>query len=155
MCAAQRRGATRFASSESKLSDPKIVGQFPVSSLIRTCRLAGDNACYHQLVISAIVESASFAVVQEIREVINNWLLGSGEDMLFMFTKFAALTCAFYMVGAILLDSGMILMMRILGAVGVHYNRWSWLFMWGLIWLGSFFLAWRVGVVPRLARIAR
>jgi hypothetical protein len=62
---------------------------------------------------------------------------------MFIFTKFAALCCVFCLGITILLDIGLVLMVRIVGIVGIAYSRWSWLVLFGFIWLVSFLLAWR------------
>lgn len=71
---------------------------------------------------------------------------------MFIFTRFVALTCAFCIGVAILLDVGLLLTARITGGVGVAYSRWSWLILWGVVWLASFSLAWHVLVVPKTGR---
>ena len=77
--------------------------------------------------------------------------------MFFIFTKFVALTCVFCVGTAVLLDVGFAL-----GStnspyviVGIAYARWSWLILWGLVWLGSFSLAWHLLTVPHLARMSK
>jgi hypothetical protein len=75
---------------------------------------------------------------------------------MFIFTKFVALTCAFCVGAAVLLDLGMMLAVRFGDIiVGIAYTRRSWLILWGLVWLGSFQLAWHLLIVPHLARSAR
>ena len=64
-----------------------------------------------------------------------------GGRMLFIFTKFVALGCLFSLSAAILLDVGVLLMVKIIGIVGISYSRWSWLVLWGIVWLGSFLLS--------------
>lgn len=71
--------------------------------------------------------------------------------MLFIFTKFVALTCVFCLGVAILMDVVVILAVQFT-AVGISYVRWNWLILWGLVWLGSFLLAWHLLIVPHLDR---
>ena len=72
---------------------------------------------------------------------------------MFIFTKFVALICVFCVGTAVLMDVGLLLTARFGGIiVGIAFTRWSWLLLWGLVWLGSFLLAWHVLIVPVLAR---
>ena len=72
---------------------------------------------------------------------------------MFIFTKFVALTCVFCVGIAVLMDLGLLLTARFGGIiVGISFTRWSWLFVWGFVWLGSFLLAWHLLIVPVLAR---
>jgi hypothetical protein len=71
---------------------------------------------------------------------------------MFLFTKFIALTCLFCLSAALLADLGLFLAARMGGAVGVVYSRWSWVILWGLVWLGSFLLAWHILIGRILAR---
>lgn len=76
--------------------------------------------------------------------------------MFFIFTKFVALTCVFCVGTAVLLDVGLLLAIRFGDViVGIAYTRWSWLILWGLVWLGSFSLAWHLLIVPHLARMSK
>lgn len=71
---------------------------------------------------------------------------------MFIFTKFVAVCCVFFLGMTLLLDVALLLLVRIVGAVGVAYSRWSWLFLFSFIWIASFLLAWRTFIVPKLAR---
>jgi hypothetical protein len=72
---------------------------------------------------------------------------------MFIFTKFVALTFVFCVGIAVLMDLGLLLTVRFGGIiVGIALTRWSWLLLWGLVWLGSFLLAWHVLIAPILAR---
>ena len=74
---------------------------------------------------------------------------------MFIFTKFVAVTCGFCLGAAILLDIAILVAGHITGAVGVSFGLRQWLTLWGLVWLGSFFLAWRLLISPIVARAPR
>jgi hypothetical protein len=71
---------------------------------------------------------------------------------MFIFTKFVAVCCAFFLGITLLLDIALVLVLKIVGAVGFAYVRWSWLVLFSFIWLASFLLAWQTFIVPKLAR---
>lgn len=71
---------------------------------------------------------------------------------MFFFTRFVALSCLFSVGVALLLDIGLILAAHLNGSVGVMYSLRGWIILWGLVWLGSFLLTWRILVVPILER---
>jgi len=71
---------------------------------------------------------------------------------MFIFTRFVALTSVFCVGVALLTDVGLILLARMNGGVGVAFSRWGWLRLWGIVWIGSFFLAWHLLVSPILSR---
>ena len=74
---------------------------------------------------------------------------------MFVFTKFIALTSAFCIGVALLMDVGLIVAAKITGGVGIFFSRWNWLALWTAVWLASFFLTWRILVTPWLARIPK
>jgi hypothetical protein len=71
---------------------------------------------------------------------------------MFIFTKFAAVCCVFFLGITLLLDIALFVAFKIVGMIGFAYSRWSWLVMFSFIWLASFLLAWRTFIVPRMAR---
>ena len=71
---------------------------------------------------------------------------------MFTFTKLMALTCVFSFSGALIIDLGLLLTARMGVIVGLVYSRRGWLILCSLVWLGSFFLSWRILITPILAR---
>ena len=75
---------------------------------------------------------------------------------MFIFTKFVVLISVCCVGTAVLMDMGLLLTARFGGIiVGITFTRWSWLLLWGLVWLVSFLLAWHVLIVPVLARAGK
>jgi hypothetical protein len=75
--------------------------------------------------------------------------------MVFFYTKLALVTCAFYLGISILIDAAMFGMALWKGGVGLFLPRTGWLMLFGVAWLVSFLLSWRIVIVPLLARIHR
>jgi hypothetical protein len=75
--------------------------------------------------------------------------------MMFFYTKLALVTCAFYLGISILIDAAMFGMALWKGGVGLFLTRTGWLMLFGVAWLVSFLLSWRIVIVPLLARIHR
>ena len=74
---------------------------------------------------------------------------------MFFYTKLALVTCAFYLGISILIDAAMFGMALWNGGVGLFLTRTGWLMLFGVAWLVSFLLSWRIVIVPLLARIHR
>ena len=74
---------------------------------------------------------------------------------MFLIAKLALVTCAFYMLTAIVIEVGILVLTQVCGGVfyGVSYRAWAVGF--AAIWLVSFSLAWRLIVVPFLASVHR
>jgi hypothetical protein len=68
--------------------------------------------------------------------------------------KFAAVTCAFYMVAALLLQISLIELAHLSGMSGVLATRIGWTLIFGIVWLASFLLAWHVVINPPSSRAA-
>lgn len=62
-----------------------------------------------------------------------------------LFIKMAAVTCAFYLGVAILMQAGLFVWARLAGSAAVFATRWGWTFLWGIVWFVSFNLAWHFG----------
>jgi hypothetical protein len=71
------------------------------------------------------------------------------------YTKLALVTSAFYLGTSILLDGGIFGMSLWKGSFGVSTSKTSWAVFFGLVWLSSFLLSWRIVVSPLLAQIAK
>ncbi len=69
------------------------------------------------------------------------------------YTKLALVTCAFYLGVSILLDAAVFGMALWKGSFAISATRTGWLVFFGIAWLMSFVLAWRIVVVPVLARL--
>ena len=63
--------------------------------------------------------------------------------------KHALLTAGLYLSLAILLQAVLFLIARAGGAVGIRYSRVAWVLIFGVFWLFSFFVAWRILRMPR------
>lgn len=74
---------------------------------------------------------------------------------MFLFSKFALATCAFYLAVSILLDAIMFGMTAWKGGFGVTASRSIWLVFFGLVWLASFLLSWRIVLAPLFAGIKK
>ncbi len=67
--------------------------------------------------------------------------------------KFAAVTCAFYVSAALLIEILLIVLAHLLGGVGFFGTRLGWAICFGMVWLISFLLAWHVVMRPIVSRI--
>jgi hypothetical protein len=70
-----------------------------------------------------------------------------------LYTKLALVTCAFYLAISILLDAAVFGMALWKGSFGVSATKTGWLAFFGIAWLMSFLLSWRIVIGPLLARI--
>lgn len=75
--------------------------------------------------------------------------------MMFFFTKLALVTCAFYVGIAVLLDAAAFGMAVWKGGFVYALTRTGGLVLFGVTWLISFLLSWRIVMTPLLARVAR
>lgn len=70
--------------------------------------------------------------------------------------KFAVVTCAFYLGIVLLMEAGVLVVARF-DMVGVVAPRWGWIALFGVVfgvvWLISFLLAYRIVVSPFIAGI--
>jgi hypothetical protein len=71
------------------------------------------------------------------------------------FTKLALVTCAFYIGISFLLDGAIFGLASYTGIAGVHLTRGGRYIFFGLVWLASFSLAWRIVMTPLFARIPK
>jgi hypothetical protein len=74
---------------------------------------------------------------------------------MFLIAKTALVTCAFYIGIAIVLEALLLGVTHWKGGIFYSINFKAWAIVFGLIWLASFALAWRVTIVPLLARLPR
>ncbi len=74
---------------------------------------------------------------------------------MFLIVKTVLVTCAFYLGIAILLEALLFGVVHWKGGVFYSINFKAWALIFGLIWLASFALAWRVTIVPLLAKFPR
>jgi hypothetical protein len=74
---------------------------------------------------------------------------------MFLFAKLALVTCGVYMLTAIMLEVGLLLLTHVKGGIfyGISYRVWA--IGFAAVWLVSFSLAWRIVMVPFLARFPR
>jgi hypothetical protein len=72
---------------------------------------------------------------------------------MFLFAKFALVTCAFYLGIAILIDGATFALAHWKGSFGLSASKTGWIFFFGAVWLISFLISWRIVVTPLLARI--
>lgn len=70
-----------------------------------------------------------------------------------LYTKLALVTCAFYLGVSALLDAAVFGMALWKGSFVVSATKTGWLMFFGIAWLGSFLLSWRIVVGPILTRI--
>ena len=70
-----------------------------------------------------------------------------------LYTKLALVTCAFYLGISILLDAAVFGIALWKGSFDVSATKTGWLVFFGLSWLMSFLLSWRIVVGPMLARL--
>ena len=71
---------------------------------------------------------------------------------MFMIAKTALVTCAFYVGISILLEALLLGFTYWKGGIMYSLNFKAWALIFGLIWLASFALAWRVTIIPFLAK---
>ena len=74
---------------------------------------------------------------------------------MFLIVKVALATSAFYVGITIALEALLLGLMYWKGGIFYSINFKAWALVFGLIWLASFALAWRVIVVPSLAKFPR
>jgi len=67
--------------------------------------------------------------------------------------KLALLSCVFYVGIAILMEAGLFLWARLAGSAGFFASRAAWFVLFGMIWLGSFSLAWHIVLTSLRARL--
>jgi len=72
-----------------------------------------------------------------------------------LFTKVALVTCAFYLGINLLLDGAIFGLASWTGIAGVHLTRGGRYLFFGLMWLMSFSLAWRIVMAPVFARLSK
>jgi hypothetical protein len=72
---------------------------------------------------------------------------------MFLIAKTALVTCAFYVVIAIFLEALLLGITHWKGGILYSINFKAWALVFGIIWLASFALAWRVTVAPFLAKV--
>ena len=71
---------------------------------------------------------------------------------MFLIAKMALVTCAFYVGISLLLEAVLLGVTFWKGGVMYSVNFKAWALIFGVIWLASFALAWRVTIVPFLAK---
>jgi hypothetical protein len=71
--------------------------------------------------------------------------------------KLAALTCAFYLSVAVLIEATILGLTHLMGGIGFFAPRPKLVagIFFGAVWLGSFLFAWRIVVTPIFARIPK
>jgi hypothetical protein len=71
---------------------------------------------------------------------------------MFLIAKLALVTCGVYMLTAIVLEVGLLVLVYVKGGIfyGTSYRVWAVAF--AALWLMSFSLAWRIVMVPFHAR---
>lgn len=69
--------------------------------------------------------------------------------------KLAAVTCAFYLVIAVFIEAAAFSLAHLRGAFGFFAPRSAWIGGFGIVWLISFLLAWRIVLTPVLTKIAK
>jgi hypothetical protein len=74
---------------------------------------------------------------------------------MFLIAKTALVTCAFYMGLSVVLEVLLLGFMFRKGGIMYSLNFKAWALIFGVIWLASFALAWRVTIVPLLAKFPR
>jgi len=75
---------------------------------------------------------------------------------MFLLVKLGLVTCAFYL-GIVVLLEGAIFGIGIMskGGFGYFLTRPAWFVLFGMIWLLSFSLAWRIVMTPLTSRFSR
>jgi len=79
----------------------------------------------------------------------------SGGATTFLYTKLALVTCAFYLGISILIDAAVFGMAQWKGSFGIFATRTGWLVFFGIAWLISFLLSWRIVWAPLFAKLHR
>src|ERR1700704_3222744 len=74
---------------------------------------------------------------------------------MFLITKTALVTCAFYFGISVVLEALLLGFMFWKGGAMYSLNFKAWGLIFGVIWLASFALAWRFTIVPFLAKFPR
>ena len=72
---------------------------------------------------------------------------------MFFYTKLAIITCAFYLGFSILLDAALFGIALWKGGASITATKTGWIVFFGISWLISFLLSWRIVMAPLLARI--
>jgi hypothetical protein len=72
-----------------------------------------------------------------------------------LYTKLALVTCGFYLLISILFDAALFGMALWKGGVLVTATKSGWLAFFGIAWLLSFLLSWRIVVTPVFSRLHR
>ena len=72
---------------------------------------------------------------------------------MFFLLKLSVLTCLFYLGVTLLLEAGILAAVHISGIIGINFSRSLpfWMFF-GLVWIGSFALAWHITYSQHLAK---
>jgi hypothetical protein len=72
---------------------------------------------------------------------------------MFFLLKLSVLTCVFYLGFTLLLEAGILAAVHISGIIGINFSRSApfWIFF-GLVWVGSFSLAWHITYSQHLAK---
>ena len=74
---------------------------------------------------------------------------------MFIVAKLALVTCAFYVGLSVLLEAALLGLTLWKGGVFYSVNFKAWALIFGLMWLVSFAVAWRIMMVPFLASFPR
>jgi hypothetical protein len=69
---------------------------------------------------------------------------------MFLIAKMALVTCAFYIGVSVLLEVGLLVAAKTRGGILYTLNPMAWGLVFGVAWLISFVLAWRVFMTPFL-----
>ncbi len=65
--------------------------------------------------------------------------------------ELAAVTCAFHLAAAVLMEVGTLLITHVSGGMwGWFPKRWEWIIVFGSVWLASFVFAFRIVMTPML-----
>ena len=71
---------------------------------------------------------------------------------MFLIAKLALVTCGVYMLTAIILEVGLLLLTHLKGGIFYAISYRAWAVGFAGLWLVSFSLAWRIVMVPLRAR---
>ena len=74
---------------------------------------------------------------------------------MFIIAKLALVTCAFYVGLSLLLEAALLGLALWRGGIFYSINFKAWALIFGPMWLVSFAVAWRIMMVPFLARFPR
>ena len=72
-----------------------------------------------------------------------------------LYTKLALVTCGFYLAISILLDAAVSGIGLWKGGFVILATKGGWLVFFGIAWLTSFLLSWRIVIAPLFARLHR